>query len=85
MLRTFLKQLSSNSKHRTLQESHVPWVISRALAAFGPLVLAEANEWTEWFFTVDGGGVGGVGQKWCPEDWTKEGVLIIIINSSHIL
>lgn len=33
MLCTFLKQLSSNSKHKPLQEWHIPQVISKALAS----------------------------------------------------
>lgn len=44
MLCTFLKQLSSNSKHKTLQESHIPQVISNALASAKKREPKAANE-----------------------------------------
>lgn len=47
MLQTFFKHLSSNSKHKTLQELHIPQVISKALASAKARGPKAANEWAD--------------------------------------
>lgn len=47
MLHTFLKQLSSNSKHKTLQESHIPQGISKALASAKTRGPKATQEWAD--------------------------------------
>lgn len=89
MLQTFFEHLSSNSKDKTLQESHIPQVISKALASAktrGPKAaneradgsLNEAHTRCQRWRRVR----SNVCQKHCPADWTTKGNVLITTDSN---